>query len=192
MLIFLVVTLLAVNISNGVSLAIGMKHASTEEVNFFGTYQCTIKYEGNVQILKAMPWILSTIWEVLALCLAGWIAVHHFRDLQRHSAGGIIVDFVTVLMRSHVIYFSSFVIVSFFWLGEVSPTFTRDFFTLKSGIYRGFLQIILVVQMFVVGPCLILSVRRYRAELMAYSSAGTGVISIALQERRHTSNTSSV
>jgi hypothetical protein len=46
--------------------------------------------------------------------------------------------------------------------------------------------------MFVVGPRLILSVRRYRAELMAYSSAGTGVISIALQERRHTSNTSSV
>ncbi|KAG1775281.1 hypothetical protein EV702DRAFT_454729 [Suillus placidus] len=124
MLIFLVVTLLLVNISNGVFLAIGIRHASEEELVLFGTYQCTVAFEGDVTIIKSMPWILSTAWEILALCLAGWIAVHHFRDLQRHSAGGIIGDFVTVLMRTHVVYFSSFVVVSFFWLGEVSPTFT--------------------------------------------------------------------
>jgi hypothetical protein len=53
-----------------------------------------------------MPWILTTAWEILALCLAGWIAIHHFRDLQRHSAGGIIGDFVTVLMKTHAAYFS--------------------------------------------------------------------------------------
>lgn len=192
MLIFLVVTLLAVNICNGVFLAIGMRRASEEELVLFGTYQCSVSYDGDVQVLKSMPWILTTAWEILALCLAGWIAIHHFRDLQRHSAGGIIGDFVTVLMKTHAAYFSSFVIVSFFWLGEVSPTFTTDLFSLKSEIYRGFLQIILVVQLFVVGPRLILSVRRYRAELMASSDAGTGMISIALQERGHMSTRSSI
>lgn len=113
-----------------------------EELVLFGTYQCSVSYDGDVQVLKSMPWILTTAWEILALCLAGWIAIHHFRDLQRHSAGGIIGDFVTVLMKTHAAYFSrwpktlmgnlfrwssacaSFVIVSFFWLGEVSPTFT--------------------------------------------------------------------
>ncbi|KAG2139176.1 uncharacterized protein EDB93DRAFT_1253104 [Suillus bovinus] len=190
MLIFLVASLLTVNISNGVLLTIGMMRASAEELILFGTYQCTISYEGDVQILKSTPWILTTAWEVLALCLAGWIAVRHFRDLYRHSAGGIIGDFVTVLMKTHVVYFSSFVVVSFFWLGEVSPTFTTDPFSLKTEIYRGFLQIILVVQLFVVGPRLILSVRRYRAELMTSSDAGTGVVSIAFQERRHASTSS--
>lgn len=77
-----------------------------EELILFGTYQCTVSYEGDVQILKSMPWILTTAWEILALCLAGWIAVHHFSDLQRHSAGGIIGDFITVLMKTHVVYFS--------------------------------------------------------------------------------------
>jgi hypothetical protein len=192
MLIFLVVTLLAVNICNGVMLAIGMRRASEEEYILFGTYQCAVSYEGDVRILKSMPWILTTVWEILALCLACWIAMHHFRDLQRHSAGGIIGDFVTVLMKTHVAYFSSFVIVSFFWLGEVSPTFTTNFFALKTEVYRGFLQIILVVQLFVVGPRLILSVRRYRAELMASSDTGTGMISIALQERGPVLTSSSI
>ncbi|KAG2034977.1 hypothetical protein BDR03DRAFT_1012985 [Suillus americanus] len=190
MLVFLVVTLLTVNISNGVLLAIGMGRASEEVFISFGTYQCTVSYDGDVQILKAMPWILSMAWEILALCLASWIAVNHFRELQRHSAGGIIGDFVTVLMKSHLIYFSSFVVVSLFWLGDVSPTFTTDLISLKSEIYRGFLQIILVVQMFVVGPRLILSLRRYRAELVACPSSGTGMISIALQERGHESTVS--
>ncbi|KAG2365591.1 hypothetical protein BDR07DRAFT_1607429 [Suillus spraguei] len=191
-LIFLLVTLLAVNTSSGVFLAIGMNRASEEVLILFGTYQCAVRYEGDVRILKSMPWILTTAWEILALCLAAWIAVHHFRDLQRHSARGIIGDFVTVLMKSHLNYFSSFVVVSFFWLGEVSPTFTADPFSLKTGVYRGFLQIILVVQLFVVGPRLILSVRRYRAELMAYSDEETGIVSIALQERGHVSTTSSL
>ncbi|KAG1798175.1 uncharacterized protein HD556DRAFT_223898 [Suillus plorans] len=192
MLIFLVVTLLAVNIANAVFLAVGMRRASEEELILFGTYQCTVSYEGDVQILKSMPWVLTTAWEILALCLAGWIAVHHFSDLQRHSAGGIIGDFITVLMKTHVAYFSSFVVVSFFWLGEVSPTFTTDFFSLKTEIYRGFLQIILVMQLFVAGPRLILSVRRYRAELMACSNTATEMVSIALQERGHMSTTSSI
>jgi hypothetical protein len=65
-------------------------------------------------------------------------------------------------------------------------------FSLKTEIYRGFLQIILVVQLFVVGPRLILNVRRYRAELMAGSDAGTGMISIALQQRGHELTSSSI
>jgi len=53
-----------------------------------------------------MTWILVTVWEVLALSLAVWIAVKHFRELRRHSTSGIIGDCFTVLMQTHVSYFA--------------------------------------------------------------------------------------
>jgi hypothetical protein len=53
-----------------------------------------------------MTWVLGTVWEVFALCLAVWIAVKHFRDLRRHSTRGIIRDSFTVLVQTHVNYFA--------------------------------------------------------------------------------------
>jgi hypothetical protein len=53
-----------------------------------------------------VAWIITTVWEILALSLAVWIAVKHLRELRRHSAGGIIRDSFTVLIKSHVIYFT--------------------------------------------------------------------------------------
>jgi hypothetical protein len=50
--------------------------------------------------------MLGTVWEVLALFLAVRITVKHFRELRQHSAGGIIGDCFTVLMKTHVIYFA--------------------------------------------------------------------------------------
>ncbi|KAG2352565.1 hypothetical protein BDR07DRAFT_834992 [Suillus spraguei] len=55
-----------------------------------------------------MAWILYTVWEFLALCLAVWIAVKHFRELRRPSTEGTIGDCFMVLMKSHVLYFVSF------------------------------------------------------------------------------------
>jgi hypothetical protein len=55
-----------------------------------------------------MTWILSTVWEVLALCLAVWIVVKHLRELQRSSTGWAIGDCFAVLMRTHVIYFARY------------------------------------------------------------------------------------
>jgi len=44
-----------------------------------------------------------------------------------------------------------------------------------------------VVQMFVLGPRLILGVREYHANLVANSDEGTAMTSIAFQERVHIS-----
>ena len=55
-------------------------------------------------------------------------------------------------------------------------------FTPLSVEYGGFLQITQTVQMFVLGPRLILGVREYHARLVARSDEGTGIASIVFQE----------
>ncbi|KAG1798145.1 uncharacterized protein HD556DRAFT_1353359 [Suillus plorans] len=139
-----------------------------------------------------MTWILSTVWEVLVLCLAVWTVVKHFRELRQHSAGGIIEDCFTVLLKTHVVYFASFVAVSCFHLIlGFYPTFlTAD--SLGAHIISWFLQIFEVVQMFVLGPRLILGIREYHAKLVANSDVATGMTSIAFQERVHISTGSGV
>ncbi|KAG0702503.1 hypothetical protein DFH29DRAFT_1079487 [Suillus ampliporus] len=191
-LILLVVDFLAVNIACAVLGGISIRGISGEELILSGTYQCDITYEGYSQRMTAITWILCTIWEVLALCLALWIAVKHFRELRRHSAGGIIGDCFTVLIRSHMIYFVGFVVVSSFQLGAFfSPVLTNPLL-LQTQIYDGFLQFFISVQTFVLGPRLILGVREYHAKLVADSDAATGMTSIAFQERVHVSTSSSV
>jgi hypothetical protein len=53
-----------------------------------------------------MTWILGAAWEILALCLAVWIAVKHFRELQRASTGWEVGDCFMVLIKTHVFYFA--------------------------------------------------------------------------------------
>ena len=55
-------------------------------------------------LLLATTWILGTVWEVLTLSLAVWIAIKHFRELP---TGWTIEDCFKVLIRSHVLYFAS-------------------------------------------------------------------------------------
>jgi hypothetical protein len=40
-------------------------------------------------------------------CLATWIAVKHFCELRQHSTGGIFEGYFTVLMKTHVVYFTN-------------------------------------------------------------------------------------
>ncbi|KAG2047375.1 hypothetical protein BDR06DRAFT_964050 [Suillus hirtellus] len=56
----------------------------------------------------------------------------------------------------------------------------------------GALQIFSVVQMFMLGPHLILSILEYHAELVAYSDAETSMNSIVFQERIRVSTSSTV
>ncbi|KAG2124674.1 hypothetical protein DEU56DRAFT_591933 [Suillus clintonianus] len=105
-LIFLVVVCLAVNIFDVVVTVMATRDASGEGHILSGTYTCTIGYADNIFLLGSITWILGVVWEVLALCLAVWIAVKHFRELRQHSAGGIIGDCFTVLIKSHVLYFA--------------------------------------------------------------------------------------
>ncbi|KAG1725158.1 uncharacterized protein EDB91DRAFT_1267575 [Suillus paluster] len=147
---------------------------------------------GDVARLTSMTWILGTVWEVLALCLAVWIAVKHFRELRQQLTGGILGDCFTVLMKSHVGYFASFVAVSCFEIGYELSTMPADPYSLKVQIYVGFILIFEVVQLFVLGPHLILAVREYHAKLVDDSDAATAMTSIAFQERVHVSTSSSV
>lgn len=190
-LIFLIVTFLAVNIFDATIFASTMWHISSEELILSGNYQCTASSGGDAVLLNSVAWIITTVWEILALCLAVWIAVKHFRELRRHSAGGIIGDSFTVLIKSHVIYFASLVAISCFNLGNLSPTMS-DAFSLETQIYIGSSQIFVVVQSFVLGPRLILSVREYHTKLVADDDAAIGMTSIASQEHVHISTSSSV
>jgi hypothetical protein len=73
------------------------------EYEFSGTYLCIYGYD---KILWGVGWILGTVWEIVALCLAAWIAVRHFRELRRRSTGPVIKTCMTVLIQSHVFYFA--------------------------------------------------------------------------------------
>jgi len=185
-LILLFVTFLAVNIFDGVDAMMITIHGSGEELILSGTHQCSFGYAEDILLLNSVAWVLSIVWEVLALCLAVWIAVKHFHELRQHSAGGIIRDCFVVLMKTHMVYFASFVVVSCF---ELIIEFSPTAYSLEAQLYYGFLQVFSVVQMFVLGPRLILSVREY---LVADCDTVTGMVSIAFQERVHISTSSSV
>jgi hypothetical protein len=79
-----------------------------EYMTLFDMYMCYYESEGDAQLLFAISWILSTVWEVLALGLSVWIAVKHFRDLRRFgpSTGSTIGGCFKVLTKSHVLYFA--------------------------------------------------------------------------------------
>ncbi|KAG2130815.1 uncharacterized protein EDB93DRAFT_1255706 [Suillus bovinus] len=168
-------------------------HVSGEEYILSGTYMCQINYQEDVLLLDSITWILGSVLEVLALCLAVWIVVKHFRELRRHSAGGIIGDCFSVLIKTHMSYFASFVAVSCFTLVfELSPTISTDQNSLGAQTLNGLLQIFTVVQAYVLGPRLILGIREYHAKLVANSDAASAMTSIAFQERVHVSTGSSV
>ncbi|KAG2341221.1 hypothetical protein BDR05DRAFT_965612 [Suillus weaverae] len=193
MLIFLTIIFLAVNIACGVITVIVLQYIVWEELILSGTYMCNYRHEADVQLLASMVWTLNTVWEVLALCLSVWIAVKHFRDLRRlsQSTGSTIGDCFRVLIKSHMLYFASFVCVSCFELGYLSPQSSNSN-AMGGLLLLGAFQILLSVQMFVLGPRLILSVREYHANLVAESDAETSMNSIVFQEHVHVSTSSTV
>ncbi|KAG1898360.1 uncharacterized protein F5891DRAFT_1191043 [Suillus fuscotomentosus] len=191
-LIFLIVTSLALVTFGAVSTTMITMDTSGEKLILSGTYQCQINYAEDILLLISVCWMLSIVWEVLVLCLAVRIAVKHFRELRRHSAGGIIEDCFTVLMKTHVVYFASYVAVSCLHLiDDFYPTFFTSI-SLVTQVTSGVGQISQVVQMSVLGPRLILGIREYHAKLVAKSDVATGMTSIAFQERVHISTGSGV
>jgi hypothetical protein len=59
-------------------------------------------------------------------------------------------------------------------------------------VFSSFLSVAEVVQMFVLGPRLILGVREYHAKLVANSDEATGMASIVFQDRIHITTGSDV
>jgi len=154
---------------------------------------CGGRYDGDTQLLMSMVWMLNIVWEVFALCLSAWIAAKHFRDLRRLGpwTGSTIGDCFRVLMGSHVLYFASFAGVSCFQFVTLSPEIQNSNY-IGVEILGGAIGILLSVQMFVLGPRLILSVRQYHANLVAESDAETSMNSIVFQERVHVPTSSTV
>ncbi|KAG2128629.1 uncharacterized protein EDB93DRAFT_168473 [Suillus bovinus] len=192
MLIFLIAIFLADTIFNVVVFVMSTRHTSGEEYILSGTYDCAITYKDNFLLLDSMTWIFGTVWEVIVLFLAVWIAVKHFRELRQHSTGGVMEDCFTVLIRSHVFYFLSFLAVSCLNLMVFSPAISVNPNVLRVDFYYGTLQVLTVVQMFVLGPRLILGIRDYTAKLVTDSDAATHMTSIAFEERVHISTGSGV
>ncbi|KAG1739089.1 uncharacterized protein EDB91DRAFT_390571 [Suillus paluster] len=191
-LTLLVFVFVAANTFDGVTAVLFVRKTSGEALILSGNYVCNISYEGNALLLDSLTWILATVWEVLALCLSVWIAVKHFRELRRHSAGGIIGDCFKVLVKSHVAYFAVFLANSCFELGYLLTPIEANQYSLETQIYLGILQFFTLFQMFVLGPRLILSVREYHAELVAGSDTGSVITSIAFRGRVHVSTSRSV
>ncbi|KAG2348173.1 hypothetical protein BDR05DRAFT_610945 [Suillus weaverae] len=201
-LISLVIIFLAVNIAYGVITAILLKNLVAEELILPGTYMCNYGYEEDAQLLVLMLWILNIVWEVLALCLSVWVAAKHFRDLRRLgplTGSTIAGDCFRVLIKSHVLYFANFVgvsCVSFVGVSCLQLTFLSPWpsssISMGALILYGACEILVVVQLFVLGPRLILSVREYHAKLMANSDAETSMKSIVFQERVHVTTSSTV
>ncbi|OAX37273.1 hypothetical protein K503DRAFT_783740 [Rhizopogon vinicolor AM-OR11-026] len=139
----------------------------------------------DVTIPIEMTWILTTAWEILAMCLAVWIAVKHFRELREPSARWAVNDCFTILIKTHVFYFASFVVISCIVFTTLSPTVANSTDIIGIEFLTGFLSIANIVQMFVLGPRLILGLREHHAKLVAHSDEGTLVTTIYFQERIH-------
>jgi len=193
MVIFLVIIFLAVNISCGVIAAIGLRNYVLEELMLSGKYMCGFASETDVRFLGSIVWTLNTVWEVLTMCLSIWVVLKHFRDMRRFgpSTGSTIGDCFRVLIKSHVFYFASFVCVSCLELANTSPKLVNSDST-GTLILEGALDILLSVQMFVLGPRLILSVREYHAKFVADYDVETGTTSIVFQKHVYVPTSSTV
>lgn len=191
-LIVLIAVFLPVNIFDIVVVVLSLQKTSGEEVILSGTYECSISAEGDILLLDPITWLLAIVWEVLALSLAVWIAVQHFHELRRHAVGGFIGDCFKVLVKSHVIYFASSVVVSCLQISCLLSANSMDPFSLETDIYVALLRIFTPIQSFVLGPRLILGLREYHAMLVADSDMATGMSSIVFQECVHVSTSSNL
>lgn len=181
MLIFLVGIFLAITTACSVINGIGTHPFIGEEFVLSDTYMCIIT-EDQPQLVR-WTWVIGAAWEALALCLSVWIAIKHFREQKqlRFSTGSTIGDCFAMLIKSQVLYFIAFVAVSCFDLGYFSQNLQASDST-GAQIYYGVLSFVFPVQMFVLGPHLILSIREYHAEVVNNSEAGTVFTTICFQE----------
>ncbi|OAX35324.1 hypothetical protein K503DRAFT_374120 [Rhizopogon vinicolor AM-OR11-026] len=179
MLIFLIAIFLLVLIASGGINVIVTRKISGEEYILSGTHLCGYNF-ADIAFLTLVSWILGIAWEVVVRCFAIRIGIKHFRELPQPT-GWAATDCFMILVRSHVFYFASFVIVSFLHLLWFSPKIANSS-SAGIQIYYGILQIAQVVQMFVLGPRLILGVRQYHEKLVANSDEGTAMTSMAFQE----------
>ncbi|KAG1883619.1 hypothetical protein F4604DRAFT_258865 [Suillus subluteus] len=174
MLIFLIVIFLALTITTGVVLIIVESYARWEELVLSGTYLCM--YHSSAANLPFLTGV--------------WVVIKHFRQLRRQSTGWTVRDFFMVLIKTHVLYFAAFAVASCFALGNLSPSMSNYNSSVGFQVYNGVYQIALEMQLFVLGPRLILSVRAHHAQLLANSDEETVMTTVVFQGHIHESTDS--
>ncbi|KAG2357137.1 hypothetical protein BDR07DRAFT_1421175 [Suillus spraguei] len=174
LLIFLVLILLACTIVSGVTVVIENLNISGQEAVLSGLNICIMYHETSLIYENLIP---TFVWEILALFLTIWIVVKHFCELRQSRTGPSIGNCLKMLIESHTFYFLAFATVASLRLGSLS-NFTNTT-SVGSAFYSGIWSIAEVLQMFVLGPRLILSIREYHAELVAKSDGGTWMVSIS-------------
>jgi hypothetical protein len=186
-LVLLVTFFLVVNIICVVIVA--SSRVSGVEIVIFGTYQCG--FTGGNQHLIIESWMLTFAWEVLTLFLAVWIAVKYLRDLQRLPSARLTLDgCFRVLIKTHVFYFLAYTAVACLTLVNLSPDVGKSS-AFGVYVYNGILQIAQVVQMFILGPRLMLSVREHHAKGIDQYQR-TEMSTVAFEEFAHESTGSSL
>ncbi|KAG1793606.1 uncharacterized protein HD556DRAFT_1476870 [Suillus plorans] len=170
-LTFLIVVLLACTIASVVMTVIGNIGVSGVENIRSGNRQCSENMNTEDAHLNVETLIPTTVWEILALCLAVWIVVKKFCELKKSQAGANIRECFMVLMRGHMLYFVAFAAVSCFNLSILSPNLSS--FSVGVDFYYGISEVAQAMQMFVLGPRLILSIREYHAQLAESSDEAT-------------------
>jgi uncharacterized protein with PQ loop repeat len=180
MLVFLAVALLASTIASGVMTVMETMGISAEEYVIYGYYICIINLYPYQVALSYEALVPTAIWEILAFVLAIWIVIKHFHELRQSPTGPTIGDCFMVLTKSHAFYFLNFAIVACLSLGAVATDMMESPST-GSALYYSVFQISQVLQMLVLGPRLILSIRQYHAQLVDRSDEGTAMTSIHFQ-----------
>jgi hypothetical protein len=178
-LVFLVVVLSASTIASGVIVVVANIGVLVGEFVLLGYRECVITnstYQDNLGYESLIP---TATWEILTFVLAVWIVIKHFKELRQSPTGSTIGDCFTVLIKSHAFYFVAFAVVACFSL--ISLYVNASYWSSAGSFISGILEIAQVLQMFVLGPRLILSIREYHAELVARSDSGTCMTSIYFQ-----------
>ncbi|KAG2144144.1 uncharacterized protein EDB93DRAFT_1251742 [Suillus bovinus] len=163
-LILLLVVLLACTIASVVMTVIGNIGVSGVEKILSGNHQCSENMSAEETRLNAESTIPTTVWETLALCLAVCIVIKHFRELQKSPTGANIKNVFTFLMKGHMLYFVAFTVVACFNLGTLSPNLSPS--SVGVSFYYGIGEVAQAMQIFVLGPRLILSIREYHDQHM--------------------------
>lgn len=180
MLILLVVTLLVSTIVSGVMAVIANLDVSVGEAVLSGYHTCFVGISQDGIQLNVDVLIPTAVWEILVFLLVVWIVIQHFRELRQSTNASTIGDFFMMLSKSHAYYFVVFATVACFSLGSTSPNILFSP-VVGANVYSGTLSIIQMLQMFVLGPRLILSIRHFNAKLVARSDEGTAMTSIVFQ-----------
>ncbi|KAG2151203.1 uncharacterized protein EDB93DRAFT_302047 [Suillus bovinus] len=172
MFIFLVVALLTCTIASGVLVVIANLGVSAQEAVLSGFHTCVD--DNYIANLNFESLISTAAWEILAMFLTLWIVIKHIRELRQLPTGLTIGDCITMLIKSHTFYFLAFAIMASLRLGALSQILTASM-SIGSDIYFGLWSIAEVLQLFVLGPRLILSMREYHAKLVARADGEIGM-----------------